>query len=81
MAEKRIQPGYHPKEWGYETTEKVKFATGLWGVLLVLFSLLISLYVALVSIPFILLGVAEIVEETPTHWRIRWIRRDDVDAS
>lgn len=70
-----VREGYHPKEFGATTVPQVAQQTGLVGVVVLFACCVWSLIIAACSVPFLLLGVAEIVADSPTHWRVRLIRR------
>lgn len=62
----------HDTDWGSEIIVK----TGLLGVGTVLLCIIFSLIALVVSSPFLLLGLAEVVAARPNHYRVRWIRRE-----
>jgi hypothetical protein len=74
---------YHPKEYGAkeENVPNPGIESGLWGALMVLGIALAGLVVAIVTFPFILLGFAEVVSGSMTHWRVRWVRRPELKGS
>lgn len=72
---------YHMKELGYGRSERWERASGLMGVLLLLAICLHALLITVVTLPFVLFGVAEVVHADVTHWRVRWIRDRRLDPS
>lgn len=68
---------YHEKEFAYDVDYKIEVQTGLWGVLVLLLTVFVSLATFIVASPFILFGVAELITKAPSQWRVRWIRKKD----
>lgn len=67
---------YHPNEMMADVESSVMQHTGLIGIAVMFCITCWTAIQFMVSIPFVLLGLAEIVALTPNSWRIRWIRRD-----
>jgi len=75
MTDSPITP-YHPKEFGASADYTKYHNTGLLGVMFLISSAIWGILAALVASPFVLLGVAEYLGDTPSYWRVRWIRKD-----
>lgn len=65
---------YHPNELGADNKMYAAFHTGLLGVLMLIAFFAAWLLITVASLPFVLLGLMEVVSEGPTHWRTRWVR-------
>lgn len=69
---------YHPKEFGAPGIENTEtfMASGIVGVVGLLFMVIIAVATLVVAAPFVLLGFAEFVGEAPTRYRVRWVRHE-----
>ena len=68
---------YHPRELGFGGKRPTATATGIFGALVMLGFVFVCAVVALVGVPLVAFGVAEVVYDSPTCWRWR-IKRKQV---